>query len=592
MFFTTGGWCQSPGFVDSLKLELHQKSISDTARTILLLKLAYLGRNDPSTTLQYAKEALSLAQELGLKKLEATAYGYIGNAERSLGNRIAAINALIHSANLFHELGDKSREASNLAAIAAIFTTEKDLVNALKYNKQALNSFSETKDLLYTASIQGNIGETFRMLEMLDSAEYYCNLAYTNYNQITNIDPARVDQGKKTTLGNLGMIHLKQGKLVQAKQELNQALEYFQKLNDPYRLSVYQSEIGKLLIIEGNIEEGERLINESLEIAKEAQLKDQICEFNLELSSFYEEQNQYKQALFHYKQYKDYDDLLKNVENVRKLEKQQSQFELSKKEEIIDTLNRINKLQRILAFILFGSVLTFLIFWAILLQTNKKIKKANIQILEQKQLVEQREKEKALLLRELNHRVKNNLQMVASLLNLHARQLKGHPAAEALMAGKYRVEALTLIHQKLYRDDIDTKIDIKDYIEELSQNLIMNFGQQFTLELNLNSLIMKIDKAIPLGLIINELVTNSLKYGAIDNNFPILQIAIENQEQNVNITIADNGTGLPEHFDFRQSNSFGLKLVHSLTKQLGGTIDCNSKNGTQWILTLDKLKII
>ena len=181
--------------------------------------------------------------------------------------------------------------------------------------------------------------------------------------------------------------------------------------------------------------------------------------------------------------------------------------------------------------------------------------------------------------------------MVTSLLSLHARQLKGHPAAEALMAGKYRVEALTLIHQKLYRDDIDTKIDIKDYIEELSQNLVMNFGQQFHLELKLNSLIMKIDKAIPLGLIINELVTNSLKYGAIENAFPVLAIGINNEEQHVNITIEDNGRGLPDNFDFRKSDSFGLKLVHSLVKQLGGAIDCKSDKGTHWTLTLDKLKI-
>ncbi|MDA3929473.1 MAG: sensor histidine kinase, partial [Prolixibacteraceae bacterium] len=183
------------------------------------------------------------------------------------------------------------------------------------------------------------------------------------------------------------------------------------------------------------------------------------------------------------------------------------------------------------------------------------------------------------------------LQMVASLLNLHSRQLKGHPAAEALLEGKYRVEALTLIHQKLYRDDIDTKIDLKDYIEELTKNLVMNFGQNFDMELKLVPFIMKIDKAIPLGLVLNELVTNSLKYGQEDNESPKLAIVITKEAENVILTIKDNGKGLPDDFDFRKTDSFGLKLVHSLINQLGGKIDWNSKSGTCWTITLNTLKI-
>lgn len=591
LIIAIGGFSQSLDLLDSLKKELDTKELSDEKKVYLLLKLSYAFRNEPSKELAYGKEALRLAQKTGRKNLEAYAYQYIGDSESNLGNRLEGIEALINSANRFRELNMNKNLASTLASIGFLFSTEKDLPNSIKYNKQALNSFAEIQDSFFIASIEGNIGETYRLMNMLDSAEYYSNLALVNLNQIGNGDFVRIEQGEKTMIGNLGMIHLQQGKLDQARGELTQALAFFEQKQDPYRTSVYQSEMGKLLILEGETDEGEQLINESLEMAQAAELKDQIRDFNLQLSTFYESQHQFEQALYHFKQYKNYDDTLKNVENVRKLEQQQSHFELTKKEEEIDNLNRINKLQRVLSFILFGSAIVFLVLMGVLLQANTKVKKVNVQILEQKLLVEQREKEKALLLRELNHRVKNNLQMVASLLSLHARQLKGHPAAEALMAGKYRVEALTLIHQKLYRDDIDTKIDIKDYIEELSQNLVMNFGQQFHLELKLNSLIMKIDKAIPLGLIINELVTNSLKYGAIENEIPVLEIGINDEGQNVQIVIADNGKGLPENFDFRKSNSFGLKLVHSLVKQLGGTIDCQSDDGIHWILTLDKLKL-
>jgi two-component system, sensor histidine kinase PdtaS len=159
------------------------------------------------------------------------------------------------------------------------------------------------------------------------------------------------------------------------------------------------------------------------------------------------------------------------------------------------------------------------------------------------------------------------------------------------MAGRYRVEALTLIHQKLYRDDIDTRIDIKDYVEDLTKNLVLNFGPEFTLDLKLESFVMKIDKAIPLGLIINELITNSLKYGGQNNNSPTLEIVIKNNANTVELTIADNGQGLPAGFDLAQSKSFGLKLVNSLIKQLSGKLDYCAENGTCWKLELIKEKI-
>jgi two-component sensor histidine kinase len=273
------------------------------------------------------------------------------------------------------------------------------------------------------------------------------------------------------------------------------------------------------------------------------------------------------------------------------MEQQQSKFELGKKQEEIDNLNKITELQKRIAFVLLISIFAVSILLFILYRSNKKIKKTNEIISKQKVLVEQRENEKSLLLRELNHRVKNNLQMVASLLNLNARQLKGHPAAEALLASKLRVEALTLIHQKLYRDDVDTKVDIRDYIEELSRNLVQNFGQEFELQLHLQSILINIDRAVPLGLIINELVTNSLKYGKNGNTHPMLKITSACHPESISITIHDNGSGLPQDINLETATSFGLKLVNSLAKQLNGELNCDSDSGTKWVLKLQMDKI-
>jgi two-component system, sensor histidine kinase PdtaS len=586
----TGGWCTSPGFIDSLKRKVVRTDINDTLRTPLLLQLSYY-LNDPVEALSYGREALQLANKIGWKEHEAYAWGYIGVNEARLGNHLKSIESLINSANLFRGLKMAHQEGYALVSIGLTFLNDGDYLNALKYYQQGYDLFVAHKDTLLLVNTIINIGELYRKTGNGDSAVYYYQMGVNALDGFKTGDQNRIHETYATLKGNMGMVHLEMGRIDSAKIELEEAVVFFTRNSDPYKLSVYQSELGKLYILQGDVVNGERLIKESLEIAQSAQLKEQIRDFSLQLSGFYEKIGNSPKALSYFKHYKSYDDSLKNVETVRKMEQQQSSFELTKKEEKIAALNRINRLQKLLALALSSGILIFVIFIFVLAKVNRKIKKNNRLISIQKLLVEKRESEKALLLKELNHRVKNNLQMVASLLNLHARQLKGHPAAEALMAGRYRVEALTLIHQKLYRDDVDTIIDIKEYIVELTQNLVMNFGPDFHLELKLEPFIMKIDKAIPLGLIINELVTNSLKYGSKNNTAPSLRVSIENQTDTMLLTIADNGSGLPVDFDFNKAGSFGLKLVNSLVKQLDGTIECKSDKGTCWVLILNKEKI-
>ncbi|MFA9390907.1 MAG: histidine kinase dimerization/phosphoacceptor domain -containing protein [Prolixibacteraceae bacterium] len=587
---------QAAALIDSLENELVNIRLSDTwdknTEALVLLKLSYYSFDDPVKASNYATQALEASRAAGNKMREELAIIYLGEAEKKFGNNLKAIDYYIQAANLQHELEEFHDEAITLGGIASLFGRLGDRTNATQYYKKAIEQLLTYHDTLSLAAIQIDMGEYYRKHSELDSAIFYFEKSKQNLNSIKSRENIiSLNTNKSTCQGNLGMTYLENGNIEKAKPLLEHANEFFTENFSPYRKSVYQCELGKLYILEGKVQKGEALINESLQMAQEAQLKEQIKDFSKELSAFYEQQNQPQKALRFYQQYKLYDDSLKNVENVRKLEQQQSQFQLSRKDEEIEILNKINKLQRILGMGLFAGVLVVIVFIFIVIRANLRIKVINKEITLQKQLVEEREKEKALLLRELNHRVKNNLQMVASLLSLHSRQLKGHPAAEALMEGKYRVEALTLIHQKLYRDDVDTKIDLKDYIEELSQNLVMNFNKDFKLELYLVPFIMKIDKAIPLGLILNELLTNSLKYGKAEGKQPVLKISIQKLPEHVLLIIEDNGTGLPVDFDFKRTDSFGLKLVHSLINQLGGKIDWSSEGGTRWIVTLNTLKI-
>lgn len=569
--------------VDSLKARLSNYKSIDDKRARLLLNLAYYCNSYEA--LNYAVEAVAVSQKIQNKEYEAMAWDYCGNKNRLLGNYLDAINSYIKSSELYRDIGMKQNEAVTYFNLGTTFSANDDNINALKYMRRSVDLMTVMGDSVSLSNVFLNIGETFRKIHLLDSAEYYFYKALRikeNFND---------DSGKLLIIGNIGLIHSAQGKTELAKKEISSAIDVFSKKGDSYFTSYFQSEMADIFIKEGDKNKGENLLLQSFEIAKNDGLKEQIRDINLKLAKFYENEKDYKKALRYQKQFKIYNDSLKDVETVRAMEQQQSKFEQVKLEKEITSLNKINKLQRNISFILAFGVAIVTVFTFLLLRLFKISKKTNNELNLQKQLLEKREKEKALLLRELNHRVKNNLQMVASLLSLQARQLKGHPAAEALISCKYRVESLTLMHRKLYRDDVDTTIDLKDYIEELSNNLVMNFGSEFKLNLKLESFKINIDKAIPLGLIMNEIITNSLKYGKNGNLLPSLSISVENLDSKVFLNIGDNGKGLPEGFDWRSSESFGLKLVHSLVSQLEGEIDYNGDNGSKWLLTLDKNKL-
>lgn len=580
IFFTIGGFSGVPDIIDSIKVQLDHPNIEDSLKANLMLQLCYHSQNSPVEAIRYGEEALRLAEKLKMQKAQAYAHGYIGMAEDRLGNNARGVENFIKSANIYRNLGMLREEAFALGSIGNACLRQDDLENAVNYYKQSLEVFREYNDSFSIANIIMNIGESYREFEELDSAEHYYNIAIKILNQLGT--QKNVMSRKAMVVGNMGLLYYEKGLYKKAKNKFIESLEWYEEVDEIAPKVTYMSSLGELYCREGNYKEGLDLMLKSMELAHSENLKKQIRDMSLRLSTVYEEIGEMGKSLYSYKKYKAYDDSVKNIATVRKMERMQSQFKLNKKEEQIETLNRLNQLQRVLAYVLMFSAVVFLVFIFKLNQSNRKIKEINDRLIVQKEKVEKSEGEKSLLLRELNHRVKNNLQMVSSLLNLQARQLKGHPAAEALKAGRYRVEALTLIHQKLYRHDIDTKIDIKDYVEELSNNLVMSFDQNFQLELDLNPLVMKIDKAIPLGLMINELITNALKYASKDNVFPWLKISLTSTNDEGFVIIEDNGSGLPDDFDFNKTSSFGIKLVNSLIKQLDGNIEWNNIKGTCW----------
>jgi two-component sensor histidine kinase len=194
--------------------------------------------------------------------------------------------------------------------------------------------------------------------------------------------------------------------------------------------------------------------------------------------------------------------------------------------------------------------------------------------------------EKETLLKEIHHRVKNNLQIIPSLLRLQSRQISEPIALAACKESQNRLQAMALIHEKLYQSSNLAKIDFQEYIKTLVQELLRSYEahkRTIAFTVKVNQLSLAIALATPFGLIINELVSNSLKYAFPETLggqiFIGLQEALRGQ---FIMIISDNGIGLPKDLDFRHTSSLGLQLVCRLTKQLNGTIELDRSQGTKF----------
>ncbi len=192
-------------------------------------------------------------------------------------------------------------------------------------------------------------------------------------------------------------------------------------------------------------------------------------------------------------------------------------------------------------------------------------------------------KEKEVMLREIHHRVKNNLQIVSSLLKLQAGHMKDQQSRDAFIISQNRVKSMALIHQQLYRSTNLSKINFGDYIKQLLnylQQAYITSSKKAALNVEAENILLEVDTAIPCGLIINELISNSFKHAFINQKHPKINVKLTKQDdRKYMLEISDNGIGLPENFDIRNTASLGMQLVVTLTEQLDGTIEPYNNDG-------------
>ena len=200
-------------------------------------------------------------------------------------------------------------------------------------------------------------------------------------------------------------------------------------------------------------------------------------------------------------------------------------------------------------------------------------------------------REKDVLLKEIHHRVKNNLQIVSSILSLQSGNADGDSQAAVLRDSQNRIRSMALIHEKLYQSTDISHIDFAGYVRSLTGHLARSylFGHGISMRVDIDGVFLDIDTAIPCGLIINELVSNSLKYAFPDRRSGTICVSLSRSDDVYILVVSDDGAGMPSGLDFRNTASLGLQLVNTLVDQLEGTIELDSAGGTRFKITFAKI---
>jgi len=202
-------------------------------------------------------------------------------------------------------------------------------------------------------------------------------------------------------------------------------------------------------------------------------------------------------------------------------------------------------------------------------------------------------KEKEMLLREIHHRVKNNMQVISSLLRLQSRAIEDKEGIEIFKESQNRIKSMALVHEKIYHSKDLSGIDFADYIRELANGLVRFYGvdaDRIALKFDVKNVSLGINSAISCGLLINELLSNSLKYAFPEGKSGEIRVFLRTTGENdIKLKVSDNGVGLPEDLDFRKSQSLGMQLVTTLVEyQLQGKIELNRNGGTEFKITFER----
>lgn len=560
----------------------------------------YYFNSELDSALIYNEKANDYLNDGDLLFLKAKVLNSKGTIYRKKGNVVLAISTMLESKNLMDKIdtldftdAEKHQfKGQNLVlnnSLANFYNQMEDYDTALTYYDNAYQAALKLNATVNAGVIMSNKGES-----LLNSGKIKDAIQVLEQGKQLKIKGEAHPRLIANSDLNIGLAYSKNREDEKALEFLNIAYDYYLSNKLDGRLALALNYRGELFLKQERYLEAKNDCEQSKKLALEQSDLESYRNSCDCLYKAYKQLNLFEKSLENHEIYLKTKDSLFSEKNIKKQTQLEMQYAFKKEQELQKLEAEKNEKQRklFLSFAIIGlivaSLLTFLY--------SKNRSKSKL-LATQKQLLEKTVGEKNMLLKETHHRVKNSFQIVSGLLFLQSSTIKDKAASKALKETQNRINSMAVLHQKLYKQDHTSGIDCKDYITALIADILSSYSlPNIEKKLSVEPIIMDIEVVTSLGLIINELVTNSLKYAFTEettNN--IIEIKLQRQEDNIVLEVSDNGIGLLEDCD--KKDSLGLSLVKDLSEKINGKISFQSlqnthPKGTKVVIILNENNIL
>ncbi len=536
----------------------------------------------------YAGKAQAMAETVQWKEGIASARAIECNYQRKKGNYAGAISIGLSVLKMYDSLNLWKEEIALKNYIADIYKemggekgTVEFLRKGLELSKEA-QAIAENKNyILGIVSTLNEQGIILRDLSGIANRQDLMDSAFVLYQQgIRLVEESGEAEDEQVKLyNNIAQVYNEHFKdYPMALSFLKKAIEFNTARNNQNGLTYNYDVTSYVYQNMGNFDSADHYGHKMLALSKKLKAPYRMVNAFLVLTNANKKANRNDSALYYYEQSVALADSMNNLERSGQITEMQTKYETEKKEVEIASLNSVNKIRSQRLWIAGGIAALFAIAVLISVMQNRRLQK------QKKQITAQSDRLKWMM-KELHHRVKNNLQIVSSLLNLQTYRLKDEESISAIKESQLRVQAMSLIHQRLYQVDDVSKVNFKLYLDDLVETLMRSFGfnsTDFDLQIHVEKEFLDVDMVMPMGLLVNEILTNSFKYAYTETKHPLLHISLLSVNQQFQLEIKDNGPGLNWDAGEPSKPGFGKKLIDALSNQLKAVYSVDTTLGTAY----------
>lgn len=533
---------------------------------------------DLDSVIHFADKAETIASQ-GYKKTSKKAIKdsctiVIAGANNNIGyayfNKGDLSNALKHhkkALDLWRALKNNSGTGQSLNNLGVVYKQLGEYKRSLRYFTEALEVFKEEGDEQPIATTYNNLGGIYKMLEKNDQAIESYNHSLLLRRKIGD------DRGVATTLNNIGALYKKQGNLDTALVFFEESLALIEKVGDQMGIAHASCNIGEVAFQRNNMDLATQMGERALKIGQDLGALANIEQASFLLQRVYEKTGKWKQAFEMQKLNHETALLIKSEEAKKSAMLLEMQYQFDKEREI----NRINnqkklalsqkqkEIQRATIYFITICLILGIIFSFILYQRYRIMR-------QQKEIIEKQNNERKIMLQEIHHRVKNNFQIISSMLKLQIHKENNPIVQTAFDEAINRIHTMSTVHEIIYKNDALDAVEANSYLENLIANLRRTFeNQRVVITIDSCTDPLGLEETIPLGIIVNELITNSFKHAFSEKDEqPKISIQLMNLGGQYVLNYKDNGIGYDPS---KSKDSFGIELIETMVEQISGKLE-------------------